>query len=79
MLVAFAVALDRFGEPLPRLLRIAAHELRDPGSGRGVAHPRQLALASVVILHTRQSILAVAVPFLFAPCVLRPIRHGRSL
>ena len=78
-LIALPVTLDGPCEPLPRFLRIAAHEPGQTGAGGGVAHPRQLALAGVLILRVRQSGLAVPVAFVFTPCVPRPVHHGKSL
>ena len=45
---------------------------RQTRARRGIPHPCQLALAGVLILGVRQSILAVPVAFLFPPCVLPP-------
>jgi hypothetical protein len=36
-------------------------------------------LARVLILGVRQSGLAIPVPCVFTPCVLRPVHHGKSL
>ena len=78
-LIALPVTLDSPCEPLPRFLRIATHEPCQTHAGGGVAHPRQLALAGVLILRVRQSRLAVPVACVFTPCVLRPVHHGKSL
>jgi len=79
VLVALAVPLDRLGEPFPRRVRIAVHELRERGSCRRIPHPRQLALTGIVVTLPRQSTFTVEVPFFLPPGMSPPVSHGGSL
>ena len=63
IVVALAVTLDRLREPLASRFRLARHELCQRCARRRISHPRQLPLACVAIADTRQSTLAVSIPF----------------
>ena len=78
-LEALAVAVGRFREPFPGRARIAVHELRQARPRGSVPHACELALAGILILGGRQSLLPVQVAFLLPTHVLLPGRHRQSL